>query len=91
MTNEETKEIEIVENQDLITQERQEQEEKEAKIAESQILLRQMDYSARKVAFEVAAILKQLHPEIPMPIYEKYKESEAKAQEWRKIIDELRG
>lgn len=53
------------------------------------MLLQQMDYSARKVAFEVAEKLKELFPDIELPAYEQYKEEEVKAKFFRKTINTL--
>lgn len=53
-------------------------------------VLQQYDYAARKVAFEVAKKLKELHPDLDMPIYEQYKEVEAEANNIRAQINELR-
>ncbi|MBO4737949.1 MAG: hypothetical protein J5606_00130 [Bacteroidales bacterium] len=64
-------------------------EEKQAKISEMENLLVQMDYTGRKVAFEVAAKLKELNPNLSMPVYEKYKASEQKANEYRQIINDM--
>ena len=51
--------------------------------------LQQYDYAARKVVFELAAKLKELHPNVDFPIYEKYKDIEANAEERRAEIREL--
>lgn len=51
--------------------------------------LQQRDYTARKVAFEVAKKFKELHPEVNMPILDKYLAGELIADERRKEIDEL--
>lgn len=53
-------------------------------------ILEQHDYAARKVAFECAEKLKELHPDLEMPVYEKYKDMEAEAKQLRLRIDELR-
>lgn len=53
------------------------------------MLLQQMDYTARKVAFEVAEKLKELFPDIELPSYDQYKEEEAKAKFFRKAINTL--
>lgn len=66
------------------------EDEKQAKMCEMYQLLAQNDYIARKVAFEVAEKLKELYPDLDMPLYEKYKETEEKAKEFRAIIDSLR-
>ncbi len=47
------------------------------------------DYAARKVAFETARTLKKLFPDEALPMFEKYKEIEANAEERRKEIREL--
>lgn len=52
-------------------------------------LIARYDYAGRKVAFETAKIVKQLHPEISMPEFDKYLPFEEKAQEMRDRIDEL--
>lgn len=65
------------------------EDEKQAKKCEMLQLLAQNDYMARKVVFEVARVIKELHPDIDMPEYEKYKDKEAQAQEFREIIDSL--
>ena len=64
-------------------------EEKQAKISEMENLLVQMDYTGRKVAFEVAAKLKELNPNLSMKKYKKYKASEQKANEYRQIINDM--
>ena len=51
--------------------------------------LQQYDYAARKVVFELAAKLKELNPDVELPIYEKYKNIEALAEERRAEIREL--
>lgn len=51
--------------------------------------LQQYDYAARKVVFELAAKLKELNPDVELPIYEKYKNIEAMAEERRAEIREL--
>jgi len=51
--------------------------------------LQQRDYTARKVAFEVAKKFKELHPEVDMPILDKYLAGELIADERRKEIDAL--
>lgn len=66
-----------------------EERAKQSKILEMQMLLSQNDYMARKVAFEVAETIKKLFPDVSMPEYEKYKEREAQAKEFRKVVDEL--
>lgn len=39
--------------------------------------------------FEIAAKLKELHPDVDLPVYEKYKDIEANAEERRAEIREL--
>ena len=51
--------------------------------------LQQYDYAARKVVFEVAAKLKELNPNVELPMYEKYKDIEANAEARRTEIREL--
>lgn len=53
-------------------------------------ILQQHDYTARKVAYEVAEKLKELHPDLSMPVYEKYKDMEEEAKRLRARISELR-
>lgn len=53
-------------------------------------ILQQHDYTARKVAYEVAEKLKELHPDLSMPVYEKYKDMEEEAKQLRARISELR-
>lgn len=55
-----------------------------------QNLLEQKDYSARKVAFEVARLYKESHPEAITPALDKYIEGEKLADEWRDEITEIR-
>lgn len=64
-------------------------EEIESEILGLKGLIAQNDYIARKVAFEVAKIVKELHPEIDMPELDKYISLETKAQEMRDRIGEL--
>lgn len=64
-------------------------EEKLSEINAYRNLLEQNDYIGRKVAFEVAAKLKELHPELSMPVYEHYLELETKAESFRERINEL--
>lgn len=52
-------------------------------------VLQQHDYTARKVAFEVAKKFKELHPDVEMPVLEKYLATESKAEILRARIDEL--
>lgn len=63
------------------------EQQKQSKICELQNLLMQRDYTARKVVFEVAETLKKLYFGLELPLYEKYKDDEQKANGWRKIID----
>lgn len=51
--------------------------------------LKDHDYRGRKVAFEVAAALKELNPEISLPNYEQYLEDEVEADRLRARINEL--
>lgn len=64
-------------------------EEKQSKYCEMMQLLTQNDYMARKVVFELAEKFKEAHPDIELPEYEKYKETEEKAKEFRKTIEDL--
>lgn len=52
-------------------------------------VLQQHDYTARKVAFEVSKKFKELHPDVEMPVLEKYLATESKAEILRARIDEL--
>lgn len=52
-------------------------------------VLQQHDYTARKVAFEVAKKFKELHPDVAMPELDKYLDGEAEAEILRARIDEL--
>lgn len=52
-------------------------------------VLQQHDYTARKVAFEVSKKFKELHPDVEMPMLEKYLATESKAEILRARIDEL--
>lgn len=52
-------------------------------------LLTQKDYAARKVAFEVASVIKAMHPEANMPEFDKYIAMEEQAQQFRARIDEI--
>lgn len=52
-------------------------------------VLQQLDYTARKVAFEVAKKFKELHPDVAMPEFDKYIEGEMNAEILRARIDEL--
>jgi hypothetical protein len=63
--------------------------QKQAEINAYKNLLEQNDYIARKVAFEVAAKLKELYPDLSMPVFEHYLELEAKAESFRNRINEL--
>ena len=56
---------------------------------EKQDLLTQRDYMARKVAFEVAGIIKTQFPNIPMPEYDKYIAAEEEARQFRERINEI--
>lgn len=68
----------------------EEMNQKQARINELQNLLEQMDYSGRKVAFEVARLMKQFHPEAETPALDEYTEGEAMADDWREEISRLR-
>lgn len=52
-------------------------------------VLQQRDYTARKVAFEVAKKFKELHADVSMPEFDKYIEGEMNAEILRARIDEL--
>lgn len=65
------------------------EKERQEEIAALKNLLQQNDYAARQVAFEVARIIKKVHPEEPMPALEKYIEMENKADQFRARINEL--
>lgn len=52
-------------------------------------VLQQRDYTARKVAFEVAKKFKELHPDVIMPELDKYLQGEAEAETLRARIGEL--
>lgn len=67
-----------------------EKQEKIARMNGLQNLLEQMDYSGRKVAFEVARLMKQFHPEAETPALDEYTEGEAHADEWREEISRIR-
>jgi len=58
-------------------------------------VLRQHDYTARKVAFENAAKIKELAEkldvQIEQPVYEEYKKIEMEANGMRLEINDLRG
>ena len=64
------------------------EKERQEEIAALKNLLQQNDYAARQVAFEVARIIKKIHPEEPMPVSEKYIEMENKADQIRARINE---
>jgi hypothetical protein len=63
--------------------------EKHSEINAYKNLLEQNDYIGRKVAFEVAALFKAQFPNISMPIYEKYLETESQANTFRSALEEL--
>lgn len=65
------------------------EEQKMSKKIEMLQLLSQNDYAARKIVFELAEKFKELYPEIDLPEYEKYKNMEEKAKEFRKVLDDL--
>lgn len=52
-------------------------------------ILQQHDYTARKVAFEVAKKFKEANPSVEMPVLDKYLANEEKAELLRNKIDEL--
>ena len=75
-----------------------EQEQREQELAEMQKqckknelnqLLQQKDYMARKVAFEVAEIIKTKFPDVAMPEYEKYQAVEEQAKQFRAELNTL--
>lgn len=68
----------------------EEMNQKQARINELQNLLEQMDYSGRKVAFEVARLFKSVHPDAETPALDEYLAGEDMADEWRKEISRLR-
>lgn len=63
--------------------------EVQAEINAYKNLLEQKDYIGRKVAFEVAKVFKEQFPEISMPMYEKYLETEMLANSFRESIEDL--
>lgn len=65
-------------------------EEKEAEIREKLNLLEQGDYISRKCIAELYSILKAADPSLQTPVYDEYTAQEAKAQEYRERISELR-
>ena len=67
-----------------------EKQEKIARMNGLQNLLEQMDYSGRKVAFEVARLMKQFHPEAETPALDEYLAGENLADEWREEISRIR-
>lgn len=64
-------------------------EEIDSEIRAMKNLLQQNDYTARQVAFEVARLVKEIHPDKPMPVLDKYIEMENKADTFRARINEL--
>jgi len=66
------------------------EEQKQAEINACRNLLEQNDYIGRKVAFEVAAKLKELHPDLSTPVYEKYLATEEQANGFRANIEMLK-
>lgn len=66
------------------------QEEINGEVAAFRNLLEQNDYIGRKVAFEVAALFKAQFPNVSMPIYEKYLETESQAESFRASIETLK-
>ena len=67
-----------------------EKQEKIARMNGLQNLLEQMDYSGRKVAFEVARLMKHVHPEAETPALDEYLAGENLADEWREEISRIR-
>jgi hypothetical protein len=65
-------------------------EEIQSEINAYQNLLEQKDYTARKVAFEVAKLFKAQFPNTEMPEYEKYLDGEIKAETFRENISNLK-
>ena len=51
--------------------------------------LQQKDYTARKVAFELAAAFKEKFPDVSLPAYEQYKAGEETAALRRVEINQL--
>ena len=82
----------------MTNDERQAEQEKNQKVCDyndAQAYLKNTDYRARKVAFEIAAAVKQIIAlnglDIPTPIYDAYISDETnKAQEKRDTINRLR-
>ena len=64
-------------------------QEQQSKYVEMMQLLTMNDYIARKVVFELAENFKKLFPDTPTPEYDKYKDVEEKAKEFRKIIEDI--
>lgn len=65
------------------------QQERQAQIRLNKSLLEQNDYIARKVVFEIAAVLKKQFSNASMPMYEKYLKIENQANELRAEIETL--
>lgn len=76
-------------NETQFEQERIIEEEKSAKRNALQNLLEQNDYTARKVAFEVAEIIKEKFPDVAMPEYDKYQAVEEQAKQFRAELNTL--
>lgn len=82
----------------MANDEKQEELERNQKVCDyndAQAYLNNTDYRARKVAFEIAAAVKQIiqlnNLNIPTPIYDAYIADETnKAQAKRDLINELR-
>lgn len=64
-------------------------EEKQAEINGLQDLLKQGDYKARKEISEIYSIIKAQFPSVATPVYDKYAQVEAQAQQFRNRINEL--
>lgn len=62
--------------------------ELEATITGNKDILRQNDWIARKVLFELCAKFKEAYPDIELPIYEKYKGVEDQANILRQEIND---
>lgn len=73
----------------MMTEDEQALNERTNELNIAKALLKQQDYRGRKVAFEVAAALKTLHPDLSLPVYEQYLEDEERAEQLRETINEL--
>ena len=62
--------------------------ELEATINGNKDILRQYDWISRKVLFELCAKFKEVHPDIDLPSYEKYKGVEKQANSLRQEIND---